>query len=53
MRDVARVSLEGLDYSTQARINGHPSAAVAIKLTPTANAVATADAVHAKVIALI
>jgi len=50
--DVAKVALAGLDYSTQARINGHASAAVAIKLTPTANAVATADAVHAKVIAL-
>jgi len=52
LRDVANVILGGLDYSTQARINGHASAAVAIKLTPTANAVATADAVHAKVIAL-
>jgi hydrophobe/amphiphile efflux-1 (HAE1) family protein len=52
LRDVANVSLGGLDYSTQARINGHPSAAVAIKLSPTANAVATADAVHAKVAAL-
>jgi multidrug efflux pump len=50
--DVANVALAGLDYSTQARINGHASAAVAIKLTPTANAVATADAVHAKVTAL-
>jgi multidrug efflux pump len=50
--DVATIALGGLDYSTQARINGHPSAAVAIKLTPTANAVATADAVHAKVLAL-
>jgi len=50
--DVAKIILGGLDYSTQARINGHASAAVAIKLTPTANAVATADAVHAKVIAL-
>ena len=50
--DVATVNLGGLDYSTQARINGHASAAVAIKLSPTANAVATADAIHAKVDAL-
>ena len=49
LRDVANVALGGLDYSTRARTNGYPSSAVAIKLTPTANAVATADAVHAKV----
>ncbi len=49
LRDVANVALGGLDYTTQARVNGRPSAAVAIKLSPTANAVATADAVRAKV----
>jgi len=49
LKDVAKVALGGLDYTTQARINGRPSAAVAIKLSPTANAVATADAVRAKV----
>ncbi len=49
LRDVARTSLGGLDYSTRARTNGYPSAAVAIKLSPEANAIATADAVHAKV----
>jgi len=49
LRDVANVALGGLDYSTRARTNGYPSSAVAIKLTPTANAVATADAIHAKV----
>ena len=49
LRDVARVALGGLDYTTQARINGRPSAAVAIKLSPTANAVVTVDAVRAKV----
>lgn len=49
LHDVANVALGGLDYTTQARINGRPSAAVAIKLSPTANAVATADAVRAKV----
>ena len=52
LRDVANIALGGLDYSTRSRINGHPSAAVAIKLSPSANAVATADAVHAKVEAL-
>ncbi len=49
LHDVARISLGGLDYTTQARINGRPSAAVAIKLSPTANAVATAEAVRKKV----
>ncbi len=49
LRDVANVALGGLDYTTQARVNGRASAAVAIKLSPTANAVATADAVRAKV----
>ncbi len=49
LRDVANVALGGQDYTTQARINGNASAAVAIKLSPTANAVATADAVRAKV----
>ena len=52
LRDVARVALGGLDYTTQARVNGRPSSAVAIKLSPTANAVATADAVRAKVMEL-
>lgn len=49
LRDVATVALGGLDYSTQARVNGRPSAAVAIRLSPTANALATATAVRAKV----
>ncbi|MEI7999330.1 MAG: efflux RND transporter permease subunit, partial [Candidatus Omnitrophota bacterium] len=49
LKDVARIEMGGADYSAQARINGRPSAAVAIKLSPTANAVATADAVKAKV----
>ncbi len=49
LHDVANVALGGLDYTTRARTNGIPSSAVAIKLTPTANAVATADAVRAKV----
>lgn len=49
LKDVARVALEGQDYNTQARINGRPSSAVAIKLSPTANALDTAEAVRAKV----
>ena len=38
LRDVARVALGAQDYGTKARVNGHPSAAVAIKLAPAANA---------------
>lgn len=49
LRDVAKVSLGGQNYVTQARVNGIPAAAVGIKLTPTANALDTAEAVRAKV----
>ncbi|MCZ7153564.1 efflux RND transporter permease subunit, partial [Salmonella enterica] len=42
IRDVGRVELGGADYSTVARTNGKQSAAIAIKLAPTANALATA-----------
>jgi multidrug efflux pump len=49
LRDVARVELGGQDYNIQARINGRPAAAVAIRLSPTANALQTADEVRAKV----
>lgn len=49
LRDVARVELGGQDYSTKARVSGNPSAAVAIKLSPSANAMLTADAVRAKI----
>ena len=47
--DVARVDLGGQDYTIQARINGHPSSAIAIKLSPTGNALETAGAVRAKI----
>jgi hydrophobe/amphiphile efflux-1 (HAE1) family protein len=49
LRDVARVELGGESYSIQARVNGRPAAAVGIRLAPSANAVATANAVRAKV----
>jgi multidrug efflux pump len=49
LRDVAKVALGGQNYVTQARVNGIPSAAVGIKLTPTANALNTAAAVHQKI----
>jgi multidrug efflux pump len=49
LRDVARVELGGESYAMQARVNGRPAAAVGIRLAPSANAVATANAVYAKV----
>ncbi len=49
LKDVAQVALGAENYGTQARVNGHPSAAVAIRLAPTANALTTANAVHQKV----
>jgi multidrug efflux pump len=49
LRDVAKISLGGQNYVTQVRVNGIPAAAIGIKLTPTANALSTAEAVHAKV----
>ncbi len=49
LKDVARVALGAENYGTQARVNGHPAAAVAIKLSPSANALKTAKAVQAKV----
>lgn len=49
LKDVARVALGAETYGTQARVNGHPSAAVAIKLSPSANALNTAEAIRKKV----
>ncbi|MEO6183007.1 MAG: efflux RND transporter permease subunit [Verrucomicrobiota bacterium] len=49
LKDVARVALGAENYGTKARVNGHLSAAVAIKLAPSANALNTAVAVRAKV----
>jgi multidrug efflux pump len=48
VRDVARVELGAQDYSIVARIDGQPASGIAIRLTPTANALATAKAVKAK-----
>jgi len=49
LKDVARVSLGAENYGTKARVNGHLSSAVAIKLSPSANALNTAEAVRKKV----
>ncbi len=49
LSDVARVELGGHDYSINARIDGKPTAAAAIKLTPTANALDTAKAIRGEI----
>ena len=48
LRDVARVEIGGQVYGTKARLNGKPTAALAVQLSPTANALGTATAVKAK-----
>jgi multidrug efflux pump len=49
LQDVARVELGGQDYSTKARIDGRPATAAAIKLSPTANALDTAESVRKEI----
>ena len=49
MKDVARVELGNENYNFLARLDGHPAAGLAIQLAPGANALATAEAVKAKI----
>ena len=44
LKDVARVELGAQSYSEYARLNGKPALAMAIQLSPTGNALATATA---------
>ena len=46
LRDVARIEIGGQLYATSARLNGKPTAAIGVQLSPTANALATAKAVR-------
>ena len=48
VKDVARVELGAQDYSIQARIDGQPTAAIAVRMAPGANALDTANAVKSK-----
>ena len=48
VRDVARVELGAQDYSIFARLDGQPTAAIGIKVSPGANALDTAKAVRAR-----
>lgn len=48
LRDVARIEVGGFMYAFGTRLNGKPAAAIAIQPAPTANALATAEAVKTK-----
>ncbi|MBK4733357.1 efflux RND transporter permease subunit [Noviherbaspirillum pedocola] len=48
LRDVARIEIGGQAYSTAARLDGKPTAAIGVLLSPTANALQTANLVKAK-----
>ena len=48
LRDVARVELGGQGYGSFQRLNGQPAAGLGIQLAPNGNALASADAVKAR-----
>jgi len=48
LRDVARIELAGLSYQLNTRLNGKQTAGLSVLLAPTGNALATAQAVRAK-----
>ncbi|MBL8338466.1 MAG: efflux RND transporter permease subunit [Rhodoferax sp.] len=48
LRDVARIELGAQGYATSARINGKPSTAIGVQLSPSGNALATAKAVRVR-----
>src|SRR5690606_14568943 len=48
LKDVARIELGGQAYATSARLSGKPAVGVGVQLSPSGNALATADAVRAK-----
>src|SRR3989338_6544522 len=48
VKDVASVELGAQDYSIAARVDGQPTAAIAVRMAPGANALDTAKAVNAR-----
>ncbi|MET0962274.1 MAG: efflux RND transporter permease subunit, partial [Noviherbaspirillum sp.] len=48
LSDVARIEIGGQAYATAARLDGKPTAAIGVQLSPTANALETANLVKAK-----
>src|SRR6516225_7166006 len=45
LRDVARLELGAQTYATSARLDGQPSTGIGVQLSPTGNALATAEAI--------
>src|SRR3546814_3276733 len=48
LRDVADIEVGGESYNFSSRLNGQPSAAIGVQLSPTGNALATSEAVREK-----
>ena len=48
LKDVARVELGAQTYATSARLNGKPSTGIGVQLSPTGNALATAQAIRTR-----
>jgi multidrug efflux pump len=48
LRDVARLELGAQTYATSARLNGQPSTGIGVQLSPTGNALATAEAIKTR-----
>ncbi|MQR01303.1 efflux RND transporter permease subunit [Glaciimonas soli] len=48
LRDVARIELGGQSYATSGRLDGNPTSFIGVQLSPSANALSTATAIHAK-----
>ena len=48
LRDVARIEVGGESYAFSTRLNGKPSAAIAVQLAPTGNAMETSAAIKAR-----
>jgi multidrug efflux pump len=48
LKDVARIEIGGQNYGTSARLNGKPSTGIGIQLSPTGNALETAQLVRAR-----
>jgi multidrug efflux pump len=48
LRDVARIEVGGMGYQFTTRLNGKPCAGLSVLLSPTGNALRTANAVEAK-----
>jgi multidrug efflux pump len=46
LKDVARIEIGGQNYGTSARLNGKPSTGIGIQLSPTGNALETAQLVR-------